>query len=69
VSYTAFGVPIVIAGYLAGALGEIPTITWYTALTFLLALLSLVAQIRLTHRALECADRLPASARPTARIR
>jgi MFS family permease len=47
VSYIAFGVPIVIAGQLAGALGEVSTVTWYSALTVLLALVSLIAQIRI----------------------
>jgi hypothetical protein len=47
VSYIAFGVPIVIAGQLAGTLGEVSTVTWYSALTVLLALVSLIAQIRI----------------------
>lgn len=47
VSYVALGVPIVIAGQLAGPLGEIPAVTLYTASTVLLALVSLVAQLRL----------------------
>jgi MFS family permease len=49
VSYVAFGVPIVIAGQLTDTLGLVPTVTWYTALTVLLALISLIAQIRLEH--------------------
>jgi hypothetical protein len=51
VSYLAFGVPIVIAGQLAGPLGEVPAFAWYTALTILLAAVSLVAQIRIRVRA------------------
>jgi MFS family permease len=47
VSYIALGVPIVIAGQLTGPLGEVPTVSWYTALTVLLALISLIAQIRI----------------------
>lgn len=47
VSYIAFGVPIVIAGQLAGALGEVSTVTWYSVLTVLLALVSLIAQLRI----------------------
>jgi hypothetical protein len=47
VSYIAFGVPIVIVGQLAGPLGEVPAVTWYTALTIVLAFASLVAQLRL----------------------
>jgi MFS family permease len=51
VSYIAFGVPIVIAGYLAGPLGEVQAVYWYTALTVLLALGSLIAQIRIKRHA------------------
>ncbi|WP_346116342.1 MFS transporter [Micromonospora coerulea] len=51
VSYVAFGVPIVIEGQLAGPLGEVPAVVCYTALTVLLALISLVAQIRIKRRA------------------
>jgi MFS family permease len=51
VSYTGFGVPVVIAGQLTDILGEVPTITWYTALTILLALISLIGQIRIKHSA------------------
>lgn len=51
VSYVALGVPIVIAGELTGPLGVVPAVAWYTALTLLLALISLVAQIRLQRRA------------------
>nr|MEA2798836.1 hypothetical protein [Phenylobacterium sp.] len=47
VSYTAFGVPIVAAGELAGTLGLVPTVFWYSAVTVLLALISLWAQLRL----------------------
>jgi MFS family permease len=47
VSYTAFGVPIVIVGQLTESIGVVPAVTWYTALTVLLAAISLVAQIRL----------------------
>jgi hypothetical protein len=47
VSYVAFGVPIVIEGQLAGPLGEVPAVVSYTALTVLLALISLVAQARI----------------------
>jgi MFS family permease len=49
VAYTAFGVPIVIAGYLGGPLGEVQAVYGYTALTILLAFSSLVAQIRIKH--------------------
>ncbi|GAA4587933.1 MFS transporter [Planotetraspora phitsanulokensis] len=51
VSYVAFGVPIVIEGRLAGPLGEVPAVVCYTALTVLLALISLIAQIRIQRRA------------------
>jgi hypothetical protein len=51
VSYVAFGVPIVIEGQLAGPLGEVPAVVCYTALTVLLALLSLITQTRIKRRA------------------
>jgi MFS family permease len=51
VSYTAFGVPIVIEGRLVGPLGEVPAVVCYTALTVLLALVSLIAQTRIGRRA------------------
>jgi predicted MFS family arabinose efflux permease len=51
VSYVAFGLPIVIEGQLVGPLGEIPAVVSYSALTIVLALLSLIAQRRLTRRA------------------
>ncbi|TCM37172.1 MFS transporter [Kribbella sp. VKM Ac-2568] len=47
VSYVALGLPIVIEGQLTGPLGEIPAVTWYTAAAILLALISLIAQLRL----------------------
>jgi predicted MFS family arabinose efflux permease len=50
VSYVAFGVPIVIAGQLTGPLGVVPTVSAYTALTLLLALVSLGGQLRLRRR-------------------
>jgi predicted MFS family arabinose efflux permease len=51
VSYVAFGVPIVIEGQLTGPLGEVPAVVCYTALTVLLALVSLIAQRRINRRA------------------
>ncbi|HEY6801665.1 MAG TPA: MFS transporter, partial [Agromyces sp.] len=48
VSYVAFGVPIVAEGLLAGAIGDVPAVVWYTALTLLFALISLIAQLRIT---------------------
>jgi MFS family permease len=45
IAYIAFGVPIVIAGQLAGPLGLVPTVFWYSTLTVLLALISLGAQL------------------------
>jgi MFS family permease len=50
VSYVAFGLPIVIEGQLVGPLGEIPAVVCYTALTILLALVSLIAQARIKRR-------------------
>jgi MFS family permease len=51
VSYSAFGVPIVIAGQLTGPLGVVATVSWYSGATVLLALLSLGAQLHLRGRA------------------
>jgi MFS family permease len=51
VSYVGFGVPIVIAGQLTDTLGLVPTVSWYTALTVVLALISLIAQLRLRRAA------------------
>lgn len=51
VSYTAFGLPIVAEGQLAGSLGEVPSVVCYTGLTILLALISLIAQARISRRA------------------
>ncbi|MFG2076433.1 MFS transporter [Nonomuraea maritima] len=51
VSYVAFGVPIVVEGQLVGPLGEIPAVVCYTALTVLLALISLFAQTRVRRSA------------------
>ena len=51
VSYTAFGVPIVIEGRLVGPLGEVPAVVCYTALTVVLALISLIAQTHIKRRA------------------
>jgi MFS family permease len=47
VSYIAFGVPIVIAGQLAGSVGLVATVYGYSAVTVLLAVISLWAQMRL----------------------
>jgi MFS family permease len=47
VSYLAFGIPIVVAGRIAGSLGVVPTVSWYGAVTVLLALVGLLAQRRL----------------------
>jgi MFS family permease len=47
IAYVAFGVPVVIAGQLADSLGLVPTVFWYSAVTVLLALISLGAQLRL----------------------
>jgi MFS family permease len=51
VSYLAFGLPIVIEGQLVEPLGEIPSVVCYTALTIILAFISLIAQARLKRRA------------------
>jgi MFS family permease len=56
VSYLGLGAPVVIAGQLTDVLGVVPTVGWYSAVTVILALVSLVAQQRLKRRtrALEC---------------
>jgi MFS family permease len=51
IAYTAFGVPIVIAGHLVGPLGLMPTVFWYSAVAVLLALISLGAQLLLRRSA------------------
>lgn len=47
VSYLAFGAPVVVAGRLTGSFGVVPTVLWYSAVSALLALVSLRAQFRL----------------------
>ncbi len=47
VSYLAFGVPLVVAGHLAGSLGLVSTVLWYGVTSALLASASLWAQWRL----------------------
>ena len=51
VAYFAFGVPIVIEGQLVGPWGQVPAVVAYTALTVLLAVLSLLGQLRLARSA------------------
>ena len=51
ISYVAFGVPIVIAGLLTETLGVVPTVIGYSAVTVLLALLSLGGQVLLGRNA------------------
>jgi hypothetical protein len=50
VSYAAFGLPIVIEGQLVPLLGEVPSVVAYTGLTLALAIISLIAQARITRR-------------------
>lgn len=50
VSYSAFGVPVVIAGHLTATIGLVPTVFWYSASSVLLSLVSLGAQLRLMRR-------------------
>jgi hypothetical protein len=47
VSYLTFGVPVVIAGQLAGPFGLVPTVFWYSTVTVLLALVSLRAKLKM----------------------
>ena len=51
VSYTAFGVPVVVAGQLIDVVGSVATVSWYSAVTGLFALISLSAQARLVRNA------------------
>ena len=51
VAYIAFGLPVIIAGQLAGPLGLTPTVVGYGGATVVLALISLVAQFRISRRA------------------
>jgi MFS family permease len=50
VAYIAFGLPVIIAGQLAALLGLMPTVVGYGGATIVLALISLVAQIRIGRR-------------------
>jgi hypothetical protein len=43
-------VPIVIAGLLTDSLGLVTTVSWYTAVTVALAVVSLVSQVVLRRR-------------------
>jgi MFS family permease len=62
VSYLAFGVPVVVAGQLVGPFGTVPTVFWYSTASVLLALVSLLAQMKLARR-VECADLCASTAR------
>ncbi|BCW71631.1 MFS transporter [Arthrobacter sp. NicSoilB8] len=48
VAYIAFGLPVIIAGQLAAPLGLLPTVVGYGGATVALALVSLVAQMRIS---------------------
>lgn len=50
VSYTAFGLPIVVEGQLVRPIGEVPAVVGYTGLTILFAAVSLIAQARIKRR-------------------
>lgn len=50
VAYIAFGLPVIIAGQLAAPLGLMPTVVGYGGATVALALISLVAQFRISRR-------------------
>lgn len=51
VAYLAFGLPVIIAGQFAAPLGLIPTIVGYGCATVVLALISLIAQFRISRGA------------------
>ena len=48
VAYIAFGLPVIIAGQLAAPLGLMPTVVGYGGATVVLALISLIAQFRIS---------------------
>lgn len=49
VAYIAFALPVVIVSQLATPLGLVATVAWYGAVTVILALISLIAQLRIGH--------------------
>lgn len=51
VSYLALGIPIIIVGQLTAPLGVVDAVVWYSAVTVLLAVASLIAQFILQRRA------------------
>ena len=71
VAYLAFGVPIIVAGQLAGPVGDITTVVGYSALTVVFALLSLAAQFRISHPRKRNDPKLPANGQelPVAGVR
>jgi MFS family permease len=50
ISYSTFGIPVILAGQVAGSVGLVATVAWYSALAVLLAVAGLAAQIRLRSR-------------------
>jgi MFS family permease len=48
VSYTAFGIPVVVAGEFIDVVGPVATVSWFSALTALCAVIGLSAQLRLS---------------------
>jgi MFS family permease len=61
VSYTAFGVPVVIAGELIDAVGPVATVSWFSAVTGVFALIGLCAQLRLARNPPAVGEAGPAS--------
>jgi MFS family permease len=61
VSYTAFGVPVVIAGELIDAVGPVATVSWFSAVTGVFALIGLCAQLRLARNTPAIGETGPAS--------
>jgi MFS family permease len=47
VAYLAFGIAVVAAGYLGGVIGVVASVTLYAAVTVLLAVLSVIGQVRI----------------------
>lgn len=50
IAYIAFGLPVIIAGQVAAPLGLVPAVVGYGAATVMFALISLVAQYRISRR-------------------
>jgi hypothetical protein len=50
VAYSAFGIPIIVEGQIATRIGNVPAVLCYSGVAILLALVSLIAQMRIARR-------------------